>query len=450
MEKNKTYEVYIIDMGMNFEGIAKHEGKVIFVPGAIVSEVVKIKIIKDTKNYAIGKIEEIIKKSEYRIEDECNYSKRCGGCDCRHIEYNYTLDIKKNIVINTLEKQEIDISKVGDIYGMGVPYHYRNKVQYPVRNVNGKSIMGMFSKRSHDIIEVKECMLQDARLDKFAQIMFKLAIENGLEGYNENTKVGDIKNIMVRVSKHFDEVLCIFVTNGERLVKDKRVKNVVEKLSKYNEVKGIVLNINKADNNVILSDQNFVAYGKDFIQDKIENYIFNISTESFFQVNTIGAEILYNVLKNSLMLDKKETLLELYSGVGTIGMFLSSDVKNVYGVEIVEDAVKMARENAKLNDIGNVTYILGDAKVELEKLKEKGMYFNTIVVDPPRRGLDFEAMETIIQMKPEKIGYVSCNVSTLARDLALLKEHYNIKSINLVDMFPWTGHVETVVVLKRR
>ena len=448
MEKNKIHELEIIDMGMNFEGIAKVGGKTIFVPGAIVGERVKAKVIKDTKSYAIGKIEEIIEKSKHRVESDCEYLSRCGGCDARHMEYSFTLKVKKSIVENTLKKEGVDISKIGDIYGSGLPYNYRNKVQYPVRNINGKNVMGMFSKRSHSIITVTDCKLQDRRLNEVAKEMFNLAINSGLQGYDETNKTGDIKNIMVRVGTHTDEILCIYVVSNEKIVNSDKMKQIVDILSKDERIKGIVLNINTEDTNVILSNNNALMYGNDEIHDIIGDNTFSISTNSFFQVNTIGAELLYGILKGNMKLQKTETVLELYSGVGTIGISLAHSVKKVYGVEIIEDAVKMAEKNCKINNIQNAEYICGDAKEELEKLRNKVIYFDCLVVDPPRKGLDKEGIELILKMKPKKIGYISCNAATLARDIKMLSDNYTVKCIDIVDLFPWTGHSEVVTVLE--
>ena len=450
MDNNNIVELEIIDNGMNFEGIARLNDKVVFVPYGIKGEKVKARIIKDTKNYSLANIEEIITRSKYRVkENSCISYDKCGGCIGRHMTYEKTLDIKKEMVKNVLRKQGLDDNLVENIYGMDEPYHYRNKVQYPARNINGKNVMGMFSEKSHDLIEVKNCDIQDQVINQVAEDMFKFMCEEKITAYNEKTHQGNVRNIMVRRGIRTCEILCIYVVTNEKLEKDIGMVNCINKLKeKYKDIKGIILNVNNTKGNVILGSKNIVMYGQDRITDKIGNYTYYISTNSFFQVNTIMAEKLFTVLKDKLELNKEETLLELYSGVGTIGIFLSNEVKEVYGAEIVQDAVDMAKENLKLNNITNTSYVVGDASVELEKMQYKNIYFDTIVVDPPRKGLDEKGIETILKLRPNKIGYVSCNPATLARDLEKLSKEYEIQSINLCDLFPWTKHIESICILK--
>lgn len=451
MINNELVELEIVDNGMNFEGIARLDDKVVFVPGAIVGEKVKVSIIKNTTNYMFAKIEEILIKSPERKYEECMSYYSCGGCIAQHMSYKKTLDIKKNIVKNTLRKQGINENLVNDIYGMGIPYNYRNKVQYPVRNIKGRNKMGMFAEKSHKLIEVHNCKIQDNYINEIAKYMFECINKENISCYNEEEKTGDIKNIMVRRGIHTDEMLCIFVVTNEQIARSNKLRKISCMLTeKYGNIKGVVANINETKGNVILGNKNIVICGEDRITDMIGDYTYYISTNSFFQVNTIMAEVLYIILEGMLKPDKSETVLELYSGVGTIGIFLADKVKQLYGVEIVEDAVKMAKENLKLNNILNAEYIAGDAKDELEKLKNQNIYFDTLIVDPPRKGLDEDGIDILMKLKPKKIGYVSCNPATLARDLNKLSEIYNIEDINLVDMFPWTSHVECVAMMCRK
>ncbi|MDD2627844.1 MAG: 23S rRNA (uracil(1939)-C(5))-methyltransferase RlmD [Clostridia bacterium] len=450
MEKEKNKMLKIIDNGIHFEGIAKENNKVIFVPGAVEGEEVRAKIVKKSSSYDVAEITEITKASKHRqMKTECEVQGSCGGCVGMHMKYDYTLKIKKDTVINTLKKQGIN-NVVRDIYGMGMPYNYRNKIQYPVRLINGKNKMGMFIAKTHNVIETSECKIQEKEINEIARLMFDLMCEEGLKGYDEKTKKGHIKNIIVRKGINTGDILCIYVVNDRKIIGSKEMKNIVEEIAKkYPNVKGIIANINDKNTNVILAKENRVLYGKDKIIDIIGDKSYYISTNSFFQVNTIAAEVLYNVLKQNLRLEKNQKLIELYSGVGTIGIFLSDSVKEVIGVEIVEDAVKMAEENVKLNDINNTKYILGDAKEELYKLKKQGNQYDVLVVDPPRRGLEEQGIKLIKEMKTKKIGYISCNPATLARDLAHLKDDYDIISVDIVDMFPWTYHVECAVLMSR-
>lgn len=436
LKLNKEYKFNIQDMGMNFEGIAKtEEGLTVFIPNAIVGENVVAKVDKITKTYALANLCKIQKESEYRIKPICNYFDICGGCDALHISYDKTLDIKLNMVKNVIKKQGLDDKCVVDITGMGNPYYYRNKVQYPIRNINGKNVIGMFSKATHNIVENKECFIQDETTHKVAHRLFELINKYGLKGYDETTLTGDVRNVLVRRGMHTGEVMCVLVVTADSI----DIKNIVEEIvNEFECIKSIVLNVNNKNTNVILGEKNILVYGKNHITDYIGDYSFNITANSFFQVNTIGAEVLYNILKEGLNLEDNKTLLELYSGVGSIGIFLSDMVKKIYSVEIVSSAVEAAKENARINNVKNITHILGDATKETLKLKNSGKFFDYLVVDPPRKGLDKEGIDLILKLKPEKIGYVSCNPATLARDLKLLSSDYDIKSIKLVDMFPWT------------
>lgn len=451
LEKGKTYEFKIVDVGMNFEGIAKTDaGLTVFIPDALIDEVVQAKIVKINSSYALGKIEKIIVASNKRRYTSCSYYEQCGGCMARHTTYDNTLDIKKQNAINTLKKQGVDISKLESIYGMGNPYHYRNKVQYPVRNINGKTLMGMFEKSTHNIVQNEYCLIQDKHTHEVAKRLFELILDNKLIGYDEEKGQGDIRNIMVRRGTHTGEIMCVLVVNSSNLTEDTRILAVMEKITKeYTEIKSFILNINDKKTNVILSNNSVCIYGNEYIIDYIGDYKFKITADSFFQVNTLQAEVLYNVLKEKLEPKNDKTMLELYSGVGSIGVFLSDTVKDIYSVEIIESATEAAKENARINNVENIINVNGDATKETLKLVKEGKFFDYIVVDPPRKGLDLEGIELILKLKPKKIGYISCNVATLARDLNLLcTEKYEIKSIDLVDMFPWTSHVECCSVLK--
>lgn len=424
---------------MNFEGIGKVDGMTVFIPGAIKGEKVKAKILKVNSSYAFAKLEQVISSSENRMNLMCEFSNRCGGC-IQHISYEETLNIKKDNAIATLNKQHINVDFTNtDIYGMGCPWHYRNKVQYPIRDKEGKAQFGMFALRSHNLIEVKNCLIQNEVLNKIAEQSVKQLNKYGFSGYNENTHKGDVRNMLLRIGYHTEDIMIVFVVNGNNVVKNPNWKEIAKYLvNEFPNIKSIGLNINDNDTNVILSDKNVCIYGGECITDYIGKYKFNINANSFFQVNTIQAEVLYSVLKEKLKLKGNESILDLYSGVGSIGIFLSDSVDEVYGVEIVPEAVQMAKENIKLNNITNAQYIQGDATEEIAKLERRGVKFDVVVVDPPRKGLDMDGIETLKKIHAEKIGYVSCNTATLARDLKLLEDTYNVENVNFVDLFPFT------------
>ena len=447
MKKNDILTVDIVDNGVNFEGIAKSDGMIIFVPGSITGENIDIRIIKITSSYAIAKIENINKKSENRIDETvCPVFKTCGGCEAQHIKYDFQLNIKDRIVTNTLNRQGVEYNQLNKTIGMGLPYYYRNKVQYPVRNVNGINKIGFYSKRTHNIVENNCCYIQDRVIDMLAKIVFEKLISYGFSGYNEEDFSGDIRHIILKRGYHTAEIMVVIVVNNKKILTDKRFLKLVDELDNKH-VKGIFLNLNDDNTNEILGNETVCIFGEKYITDTIGDYSFYISAKSFFQVNTVQVEMLYNVLKEGLNLNKDDILFDLYSGVGTIGIFLSANVKKVYGIEIEEEAVEMANKNILKNDIKNCEYIAGGVEDKIEIFKKENIQPTVIVVDPPRRGLDEKSIQYILDFNPNKIGYVSCNPATLARDLKILSSKYTVTSVTPVDMFPHTVHVECVAVL---
>ena len=448
MKKNDEIELDIIDNGINLEGIAREDNKVIFVPGAIKGEKVLVKIIKENSSYCIGKIENIIKKSEDRQEPFCSVYKRCGGCSGQHISYKRQLEIKKDIVKNTLDKQKVEYKSLDNVVGMGIPLNYRNKAQYPVRKtVDGKSKIGFYAKRSHVVVENEECLIQNEEIDKLSKEIFKLLLLKGFSGYDEQTGNGDIRHILIRRGYHTSEIMVVIVINNKDIFEDVRMEEIVNILKENDLIKTIVLNLNSSKTNEILGKDEKIIYGNGYITDYIGKYRYYISSKSFFQVNTIQAEVLYNILKEKLKLKGNEILFDLYSGVGSIGIFLSDSVKQVYGIEIEKQAVKMANMNLTLNHVSNAEYIAGSVEDKIVEFEKRNIKPDIIVVDPPRKGLDLESIEYIIKFRPKKIGYVSCNPATFARDLKLLSQYYETNVITPVDLFPNSEHIECVTVL---
>ena len=448
VEKNKEYLVDIIDNGYEGEGIAKIDNYTIFIPDAIKGERVKVLILKITKSHAFGKIIDIIKKSENRVEVDCLTYKRCGGCNLRHIDYNQTLVMKREIVQNLVNKNlQTDII-VKNTIGMENPYHYRNKAQYPVSlDKENKATFGVYAKRTHEIISFKECFIQNKISKDIAQFIIDYMNENNIKPYDENTQTGTIRHIVVKYGFKTDEVMCIIVSN------DKKIKNeklLVEKLiNKFNNIKTIIKNINNKNTNVILGKENIILYGDGYITDRLGDYTFKISPMSFYQINPIQTEKLYKKAIDIAELTGEEILFDLYCGIGTIGIFASKYAKKVYGIEIVEEAVKDAIENAKINNVNNTEFYSGDVEKILEiLLYEKKIKPDVVIVDPPRKGLDENTIKNLIKIKSKKIVYISCNPATLIRDLSKLEEHYKIKEINPFDLFPYTNHVECCAVME--
>ena len=441
VKKNEEYIVNIIDNGFEGEGITKIDGFTIFVPNAIKGEEVKILIVKVLTSHAYAKLIEIIKKSENRIEPDCATYKRCGGCNLRHLSYDATLDLKQNIVQNLVKKNLKSCVSVNKTWGMGNPYNYRNKLQYPVgKDKNGNIIVGVFANRTHEIIKTDECLIQNKKANEIAKFIVQLAKKYDISVYDENNQQGLLRHIVIKTGIRTNEIMVILVINGDSLSYQENFLNELK--NKYNEIESIVLNINKKNTNVILGDKNINLLG---------NYYFRISPLSFYQVNPVQAEALYNIAIEGLNITKQDVVFDLYCGIGTISIFASKYAKKVYGVEIVEQAIKDAKWNSEFNKIENTEFIAGDTEKVIDDLiNNKKIIPNIVIVDPPRKGLDRNTINNIIKIHPKKIAYISCNPATLVRDLAYLEDMYKIEMIQPVDMFPWTSHVECCVVMTLR
>ena len=450
INKNDEFIVNIIDDGINGEGIAKIDNFTVFVKGAIKGEKAKIKIIKVLTSHAYGKILEIIDRSIYREDSDCDTYNRCGGCCLRHIDYEYTLKIKKNIVENVLRKQGLDYIKVNDVLGMKKPYYYRNKLQYPLGldKANNK-VMGVFEERSHNVINTEKCMIQNKLIQSIANDIFNFIKSNNISVYNEKSLKGIVRHIIIRVGIKTNEVMCTLVLNEDKIEKEVEEKFVEYITKRYSQIKTIIKNINSRNTNVILGDKNIVLYGNGYIYDDILGYKFKISNMSFYQVNPVQTEVLYLKAIEYASLKGEETIFDLYCGIGTIGICASKKSKKLYGIETIKEAIDDARENAKINNISNAEFFVGDVEKKLpEFIKKNNIKPDVIFIDPPRKGCDKTAIYTILNIVPKKIVYVSCNPSTLARDLKMFEEKYDIKEITPVDMFPFTSHVECCVLLE--
>lgn len=360
LKKNEEYIADIIDNGFQGEGIAKIDGITIFIPQAIKGEKIKIKILKVLKNFGYGKIIEILEKSENREIEDCTTYKRCGGCNLRHIKYEETLNIKKSIVENCLYKQLRKEVKVNNVIGMDKPYCYRNKLQYPFGFNDNKKVMGIYSERTHNIISTTKCLIQNELCQEIANTVFDYVKQNKIKIYDEKTGDGTLRHIVLRIGIKTNEVLLTLVVNdnGFKKFEDDFIEQIV---IKYPEIKSIVLNYNTEKTNVILGKKCETIYGREYIYDILGDYKFKISPLSFYQVNPIQTEILYNTAINhvgtGLVSAPKENIaLDLYCGIGTIGIFASKYFKKVYGIEIVDQAIRDAKENAKINSIENIEF----------------------------------------------------------------------------------------------
>ena len=448
IEKNKEYIVDIIDNGYEGEGIAKINDFTVFVPTAIKGEKCKILIVKVHTTYAYGKILEIIERSEKRVEPDCSTYKRCGGCNLRHIEYQYTLKMKQQTVQNLISKSTKTPIRVNETIGMVQPYYYRNKLQYPVGlDKNKEIVMGVFAKRTHEIIPVSKCMIQNEKAEEIAKYIFELVKQYNIPPYNEENQTGKIRHIVIKIGIRTNEVMCVVVTNEKKIEReDELVNNII---NKFPEVKTVIKNINNKNTNVILGQENINLYGNGYIEDILGEYKFKISPLSFYQVNPVQAEKLYDLGVSMAEITKNDIVFDLYCGIGTISLFMSKFAKKVYGIEIVEEAVKMAKENAQNNNVSNTEFFAGDVEIVLDDLiNNKGLKADVVMFDPPRKGLDKKSIDNILNIRPKKIVYISCNPATLIRDLADFENEYDIKTIIPVDMFPFTSHIECVATLQ--
>ena len=448
IQKNKEYIVDIIDNGFEGEGIAKIDNFTIFIDGAIKGEKCKILIVKITSSHAFGKLLELIEQSPVRCTPDCETYKRCGGCNLRHIDYEETLNIKQQKVQNLINKTLTKKVEVEKTLGMGNPYNYRNKAQYPVgTNKNGEKVFGVFAKRTHEIIPIKECKIQKEISYEIANYILDYIKKNNISVYNEKKQTGLVRHIVTKVGIQTNEIMCIIVINGKELPHELALANNI--IDKFPMVKTVVKNINTKNTNVIMGQKNEAIVGRGYITDVLGDYIFKISPMSFYQVNPIQAEALYNIAIEKANITKDDVVCDLYCGIGTIGIFASKFAKKVYGIEIVKQAIEDAHGNAKLNNVNNIEFICGDVEQAFDKLiKKEKVKPSVVIVDPPRKGLDNNTIENIMKSNVERVVYISCNPATMVRDLKMMEEKYEIMEVQPVDMFPFTSHVECCAVME--
>ena len=443
LSKNKEYVVDIVDIGQGGVGIGKYEGFTVFVEGGLIQDKVKVRINKSKKNYAVGDIVEIIEKSPFRVDRMCSDDlKDCGGCQIQELDYNKQLELKTNEVKQVISRiGKLENVEIHETIGMQSPCRYRNKAQFPIQNINGSTAIGFYKKKSHDVIPTDMCVIQHDINDKIIKIIKTYIQAYNVSIYNETTHTGVLRHLVTKVGFTTNEVMVVLVANGTNLPHLNELASVLKE--NILGFKTLVLNVNKAKTNVILGKENKVIYGNGKINDYIGDLVFEISPLSFFQVNPVQTEVLYNKALEYAELKENDTVFDIYCGIGSISLFLAQKATKVYGIEIVEDAIKDAKINAKLNNLNNVEFYVGKAEEVVPKMYSEGKTANVVVVDPPRKGCDEKVLDTIVSMKPDRVVYVSCNPSTLARDLAYLDERgYKCVEIQPVDMFPHTMHVE--------
>lgn len=449
--KNDLVTLEIEDCGIDGEGIGKADGFTVFVKDAVIGDTVTAKIIKAKKNYGYGRLMEVLKPSPYRVEPKCEFARQCGGCQLQALSYDQQLVFKTNKVKGHLERIGgfTDIP-MEPIIGMDELFHYRNKAQFPVgRNKEGKIVTGFYAGRTHNIIENRDCALGVAENKEVLDRVIAHMEKYGIEPYNEATGKGLVRHVLIRYGYFTKEVMVCLILNGNKISKEEQL---VKSLCEIPGMTSITINVNKKHSNVILGEEIRLLWGQEYITDRIGDISYQISPLSFYQVNPMQTQKLYAKALEYADLHGQETVWDLYCGIGTISLFLAQKAKFVRGVEIVPAAIENAKENAKLNDLENTEFFVGKAEEVLPReYKKNGVYADVIVVDPPRKGCDETLLETMVEMNPERIVYVSCDSATLARDLKYLCERgYELRKVCPVDQFGMTVHVETVVLLSQQ
>jgi 23S rRNA (uracil-5-)-methyltransferase RumA len=451
IKKNGLYDIYIEDINEEGAGIGKVEGFPLFVKDSLIGDCVRVKVIKLKKNYGFGRVETVLEASKDRVMAACTVARACGGCQIQEMNYEAQLKFKENKIRKNLERiGNFKDFELLPIIGMEEPFRYRNKAQFPIaRNKEGKIITGFYAGRTHFVIENDDCILGDKVNYSILSIVKDYMDKFGIEPYSEENHVGLVRHVLIRKSKVTAEIMVCLIINGNKL---KHSEVLVEELLKINGMTSISYNINRNIGNVILGEEVVSLYGNGFITDKIAGIMYQISPLSFYQVNSVQTEKLYSTVLEFAGLSGGEIVWDLYCGIGSISLFLAQKAKHVYGVEVVPQAINDAKRNAKINGIDNVTFMVGKAEEVLPQMYDKDkVYAEVIVVDPPRKGCDIVALNTMVKMKPKKIVYVSCDSATLARDLRYLCDRgYELTLVKGVDMFPMTVHVETVVLMSRK
>lgn len=446
---HQEYEITIRSLGHSGEGVGTKDEFTVFVPNALVGEVVSAKITLVKKHYATAELIRVITPSPLRTKPLCPIYDMCGGCQLQHLSYEGQLIAKRQQVIDALWRigGQTDLTVLPTL-GAKEPWFYRNKMQMPVGMKKGETIVGCYAKGSHSIVATQDCRIQMSGNNEIAQAAAKILTELGIPAYDEKTDRGIVRHIIGRVGAG-GQAMAVIVTKTKTLPHaDLFISHLREKVP---ALVSIMHNINPKRTNIILGQETVCLWGQRTIEDHIGDLTFDISAQSFFQVNTAQVEVLYQKALEYADLNGNETVIDAYCGTGTISLFLAQKAKKVYGIEIVAPAIRDAKKNAESNNITNAEFIVGDAVDVMPKLYENGVRADVVVVDPPRSGCDRIVLETFARMTPKRIVYVSCNPASLARDIAVLNElGYHSEQVQPVDMFPQTSHVETVCLLSRK
>ena len=437
--KNQVLQVQVVDMSYQGYGVAKVNDFVIFIKGLLLDEVASIRLVKVFKTYAYAIIEEMIESSNQRVIPRCSVYDKCGGCDLMHLNYQGQQEFKQQVIKEQLTLAHLDNVIVYPPLSMDDPWYYRNKVATPIATTQNKQLIGFYRQNSHDIIEFDICHVQSSLQNRVIQSLRMFLSEHPIDV---------LRHVVMRQVYNPDELMIGLVSHSKNHPMFKQCMQFL--VDKHHEIKSIILNINDRNTNTIFGKKDIVLYGKDHIVDRSLGLNFKVSLRSFFQVNTPMMNVLYTQAIIAANIQKNETVLDLYCGIGTLALLASKHAKQVYGVEINEKAIADAKENTSSNQITNVTFNQGDVKDMLSYFAENNIECDVVMVDPPRAGLHQHVINTIVDLAPKRLVYVSCNPTTLCRDLKVLFNKYHIEYVQPVDLFGQTHHIESVVLLTKR
>lgn len=446
--EKQTFPLTIKRLGINGEGVGYFKKQVVFVPGALPGEEVVVEATKVQPKFAEAHIKKIRKKSEHRVAPPCPVYEECGGCQLQHLDYRQQLVEKKDIVKQSLERHtKLNVEKldIRDTLGMENPWNYRNKSQFQVGQRDGKLLAGLYGINSHKLVDIQHCAVQHSATNKATSTVKKILQDLKVSVYNEKTRKGIVRTIVARIGVKTEELQIVLITSQRELPhKDEIVSRIKKALP---EVTSIVQNVNGQKTSLIFGDETRLLEGREFIQETLGELEFELSARTFFQLNPEQTVNLYNEVKEAAGLTGVEKVVDAYCGVGTIGLWLADGADEIRGMDVIADSIEDAEKNAERHGISHATYVVGKAEQVLPKWAKEGWKPDVLVVDPPRTGLDQQLLNTILKVKPKKIVYVSCNPSTLAKDISVLVSKYKVGYIQPVDMFPQTSHIESVTSL---
>lgn len=451
IKKGQQFPLTIKRLGINGEGVGYFKKQVVFVPGALPGEEVVVEATDIHLKYAEAKIKKIRKRSPYRVMPKCPVYEQCGGCQLQHLDYEAQLREKRDIVIQALERHcrlPVETLEIRPTIGMEDPWHYRNKSQFQVGMKKGEVIAGLYGLNSHQLIDISECLIQHPATNRVTNMVKMILQDLRIPIYNERTQTGLVRTIVARVGFRTGDVQLVLITAKKEIPRKELL--IAEIKRRLPEVKSLVQNINGQKTSLIFGEESLLLEGEEYIQEVLGDLSFELSARAFFQLNPVQTVKLYDEVKKAAALTGTEKVVDAYCGVGTIGLWLAKGAGEIRGMDVIPEAIEDAKKNAKKHGFANATYVSGKAEALLPKWVKEGWKPDVIVVDPPRTGCDEQLLKTILKVKPQRIVYVSCNPSSLARDIDVLSKFYKVDYIQPVDMFPHTAHVECVsrLVLK--